>query len=209
MKNPTQEVAYFYDEIKNFLEFVEFSERIWPEELSKYQISLSDENEKYGERYDFRNDLSSKLSSEFPQTQRRAYLVMLLALLEDFLNQLCLSFQESQNLSKSLFDIEGNGIERAKKYLSENSRIELPLQSREWQSIKNSQTVRNVVVHSAGHLNLDKHKKAISIVSASQCLESESFARVDLVIKESYLKELASDIKIFCENLLTQCEVNA
>ena len=209
MKTPTQEIAYFYNEIKGFSEFVQFSGRLWREELSKYQISLSDENEKYGERYDFRADFSSKLSSEFPQTQRRAYLVMLLALLEDFLNQLCLSVQEGQNLSKSLFDIEDKGIERAKKYLSENSKIELPLQSREWQSIKNSQTVRNVIVHSAGHLDLDKHKKAISIVSTSQSLESESFARVHLVIKEKYLVCLATDIERFCDNLLTQCEASA
>ncbi|MDO6783264.1 hypothetical protein Q4583_03990 [Neptunomonas phycophila] len=209
MKTPTQEIAYFYNEIKVFSELVQFSERVWPEELAKYQISLADENEKYGDRYDFRTDLSSKLSSEFPQTQRRAYLVMLLALLEDFLNQLCLSVQESQRLSKSLFDIKGKGIERAKKYLTENSRITLPFQSREWQSIKNSQSVRNIIVHSAGHLDLDKHKKTISIVSAAQNLESEPFARVHLVIKESYILELTSDIEVFCENLLTQFGINA
>lgn len=96
MKSPEQEISYFYNEIEVFSDLIKLSERLWPEELSKYEPSLIDDDEKYGERFEHRRDLSNKLKSEYPQLQRRSYLVMLLALFEDFLNQLCYSLEKNK-----------------------------------------------------------------------------------------------------------------
>lgn len=204
MKNPSQEIVYFLNSLEEYMEFIKFSERFWPEELQKYETSLKDEKEDYGDRFDYRNDLSAKLSIEFPQLQRRSCLVMLLALFEDFLNQLCQSIKKYESVEKNLFDINGKGIDRAKKYLTEYSKINFPVNSKEWQSIRDSQQIRNIIVHSGGHVDLKKHEKAIRVISTSHNLNKQSFAREHLVIENSYLLELVSDIKVFCNMIITE-----
>ena len=206
MKIPVQEVAYFYSALKDYGEFIKFSERLWPAELQKYEISINDENEKYGSRFNYRRDLSSKLSTEYPQLQRKSYLVMLLALFEDFLNQVCYSVQVYEKIGDNLSDANGKGIERAKKYITEYSKISFPSNDKEWQHIKDAQSVRNVIVHSAGHIDSEKHKKQLIIVTTNTKLEKIDYARTHLVIKYAYLFDLVDDIEEFCKKLIAEFE---
>lgn len=113
-----------------------------------------------------------------------------------------LQLRKKQDIKKTLLDVGGSGIERAKNYLSNYAKMDFPDGTKEWQNITNSQTIRNVIVHPAGHLNANRHTKAINIVSAKHNLESESFARTHLVIEGSYLIELASDLENLCLKLL-------
>jgi hypothetical protein len=201
MKNPFQEIAYFYHAIRDYGEFIKTSERLWPEELEKYKESIESDNEKSADIFNYRCDLCASLSTEYPQLQRKSYLVMLMALFEDFMNQLCFSVQRKQNIKESLFDINDSGIKRAKKYLKKHTLFNFVECQSEWDKIVNAQSIRNVVVHAAGHINRDNHKKQLNIVSTTQGLDTEKYAREHLIIDQNYLLELVLNIECFCNKL--------
>ncbi|BCE00281.1 hypothetical protein [Marinicellulosiphila megalodicopiae] len=202
MKTPIQEIAYFYNDIIDFSELINFSQRLWPEELNRYEASLKVEDTDVDDRFNNRTDLYGKLSTEFPQLQRRSYLVMLLALFEDFLNQLSDSIKEDENIVDNPFDIDGKGIDRAKKYISKFSKINFPSNSKEWQNIKKAQSIRNLIIHAGGHIDLDKKIKELKIISENKNLDIEYFARTHITIEQSYLTDLISDLLNF-SNYLT------
>ncbi|MGY8869976.1 MAG: hypothetical protein ACKVJE_06000 [Pseudomonadales bacterium] len=209
MKKPFQEVAYFYNSMKDYREFIEYSERLWPEELKRYEISINDENEEYGSRFNYRRDLSNVLSTEYPQLQRKSYIIMLLALFEDFLNQLCYSLQVHENINEGLGDVQGKGIDRAKNYITKHTSVSFPSSGSEWQHIKDAQSIHNVVVHAAGYMNLGKHKKQLNIVASSNELEKIDYARTHLMISYKALFDLVDVIEMLCKKLMAELEVSS
>lgn len=206
MKKPIQEVAYFFYELDAYKIFVEMSERHWIEEYEKYNLSLHTDNSELMHRFDYRSDLSANLSTEFPQYQRKSYLIMLLSIFEDFLNQLCISVKLEYKLNISYVDFAGKGIDRAKDYLNKATPLNFTANSKEWNKIKKAQLIRNIVVHAAGHMDPIKHKKELVIVSSEDFLESKSYARIHLLLSREYILELISDLKLLNKQLLVLSE---
>jgi len=189
MRSPYQVSAYFSHELESFKDFLKFSERHWQEESASYEESLNiEEHEALSwDRYRYRNDLAANINQVFPQYQRQSQLIMIVSLFEDYLNQLCMSFEQTINLKVAVTDFRGSGIERAKTYLTKAVGIAFPSDSISWQRIVEAQSIRNIVAHNAGHLDKIRHSKHLRIVNASKGLDAEEFARVHLVMEIEYL----------------------
>jgi hypothetical protein len=206
MQVPYQVVAYFSDELESYKLFIEMSERNWIEEFERYTSAELEDHELTLHRFYYRNDLSTKLSDDFPQYQRKSYLIMLVSIFEDFMNQLCRSVEAHLGLKMSFTDFNGFGIERAKQYLSKLSSISLPVSGKEWKLIKDAQAIRNVIAHAAGHIDEKAHLKQLKIIDNSQNLDSERYARTHLNIDNEYILNLISAMKGFSNKLLIECD---
>lgn len=91
----------------------------------------------------------------YPNLQRRSLLIILFSFLERQLDQLCHLFANEQQLSITLGNLKGKGIDRSRLYLQKV--IRLPLTSSLiWQEIKRLQRVRNLVVHNDARLVTDE-----------------------------------------------------
>ena len=79
-----------------------------------------------------------------------------------------------------LEDVRGDGIERAKLYLSKVCLIDFPEQSNEWNMMQKLNSIRNCVVHAEGIVpNVKSPKKLKNIINNTDGLELEN---------EKYLK---------------------
>jgi hypothetical protein len=206
MQVPYQVVAYFSAELDSYKLFIEMSERNWIEECERYASPLLEDDEPTLHRFHYRSDLTTKLSEEFPQYQRKSYLIMLVSIFEDFMNQLCRSIEVHLGIKISFTDLCGTGIERAKKYLSKLSPISLPVSGKEWELIKEAQAIRNVIAHAAGHIDEKAHSKQLKIINSSENLEAEYYARIHLNIDGEYILNLANAMKMFSGKLLKECD---
>lgn len=199
MKKPDQEIAYFLSRLDGFEFFLRRSDSHWREDLEEYKKSLEDAS-LHISKFEGRRDLYASLETEFPEYQRRANLMTLIALFEDFLNQLCLSVQEYTNILTSFATYEGNGVDKAKNYLKKVASINFPSQLTAWKKIKGACKIRNVIAHTAGHIHPIIHGKQIRIVATEQQLKSEEYARIHLKIKNEFVVEVLGNIREFsCE----------
>ncbi|WP_165735071.1 hypothetical protein [Pseudoalteromonas sp. C8] len=202
MKKSDQFAAYFLYDLDKIRVFIELSERHWNEESTKYNESdLEADESTYWDRYKYRNDLSAHFDSIFPQYQKQSYLVMLVSLFEDYLNQFCYSLYLERSLCCELKDYKGKGIERAKTYLTKIALVKVPTKTKFWQRIIEARELRNIVAHNAGHLDEELHKRHFKIVNGNKHLESEKFARVHLNIKQSYLVEIIDAMENFTKEM--------
>ena len=201
--SPVQVSSYFIQKFESFRVFIQLSERQWREESSSYELSLNiDEQEAWSwDRYSYKNDLAANITQGFPQYQRQSQLIMIVALFEDYLNQLCLSFKAANTLDVTLTDIKGSGIDRAKNYLKKVVGISFPSQGDSWKKILDAQLIRNIVAHNAGHLDEIKHDKHLKVVRASDNLNYEVFSRLHLIIEAGYLPSLVSAMEEHAEAL--------
>ncbi|HCH0725889.1 TPA: hypothetical protein NKP21_004412 [Vibrio parahaemolyticus] len=190
MQKSDQVSLYFLSDLENFRVFVELSERHWSEELIKYNESDIEVNESVcWDRYKYRNDLGAHFQEVFPQYQKQSFLLMLVSLFEDYLNQLCHSFNFEKGLNCTLKDYPGLGIERAKNYLRKVAGIEVPTGTVSWSRVVEARDIRNIIAHNAGHLDEELHSKQLRIVAKSLNLNSHKFARVHLEVTQVYIFE--------------------
>ncbi|MFW1483248.1 hypothetical protein ACEV9B_13520 [Vibrio parahaemolyticus] len=191
MQKPDQMSLYFLSDLEKFQIFVELSERHWSEELIKYNESDIGTNESIcWDKYKYRNDLSTHFQEVFPQYQKQSFLLMLVSLFEDYLNQLCHSFHFEKGLSCTLKDYNGSGIERAKNYLRKVAKIEVPTGTVSWGKVIEARDIRNIIAHNAGHLDEDLHSKQLRIVDKNLNLNSHQFVRVHLEVTQAYVFEV-------------------
>jgi hypothetical protein len=191
MQKSDQVSLYFLSDLEKFRIFVELSERHWSEELIKYNESDIETNESIcWDRYKYRNDLSAHFQEVFPQYQKQSFLLMLVSLFEDYLNQLCHSFHFEKGLSCTLKDYSGSGIERAKNYLRKVAEIEVPTGTAFWSKVIEARDIRNISAHNAGHLDEELHSKQLRIVAKNLNLNSHQFARIHLEVTQVYVNEV-------------------
>lgn len=191
MQKPDQMSLYFLSDLEKFQIFVELSERHWSEELIKYNESDIGTNESIcWDKYKYRNDLSTHFQEVFPQYQKQSFLLMLVSLFEDYLNQLCHSFHFEKGLSCTLKDYNGSGIERAKNYLRKVAKIEVPTGTVSWGKVIEARDIRNIIAHNAGHLDEALHSKQLRIVDKNLNLNSHQFVRVHLEVTQAYVFEV-------------------
>lgn len=196
MQKSDQVSLYFLHDLEKFRFFVEISERHLKEEFIKYTESdIETDEATCWDRYQYRNDLSAHFQSIFPQYQRQSYLLTLVSLFEDYLNQLCHSIHFEQSLDCSLKESGGLGIERAKKYLTKTANVRVPTGTKYWNQIIEARDIRNIIAHNAGHLDKEMHKKHFKIVERNSHLDAEDFARVHLNIKQPYLLEVITSME--------------
>ncbi|HCG7963887.1 TPA: hypothetical protein NJ520_004508 [Vibrio parahaemolyticus] len=210
MQKSDQVSLYFLSDLENFRVFVELSERHWSEELIKYNESDIEVNESVcWDRYKYRNDLGAHFQEVFPQYQKQSFLLMLVSLFEDYLNQLCHSFNFEKGLNCALKDYPGLGIERAKNYLRKVAGIEVPTGSVSWSRVVEARDIRNIIAHNAGHLDEEHHSKQLRIVAKSLNLNSHKFARVHLEVTQVYIFEIIEAMTSVANELWRNTTENA
>jgi hypothetical protein len=210
VRKSDQVSSYFLYDLDKLRIFVELTERHWCEELAKYNESNLETDESIcWDRYQYRNDLSAHFQEIFPQHQKQSFLLMLVSLFEDYLNQLCISLYIERKLCCNLKDYNGSGIERAKKYLKKLAKINVPTETKSWQKIIDARDIRNIIVHNAGHLDEELHSKQLQIVAKNSNLDSQQFARIHLKINQAYLFEVIEAMSNIASELSLNTKVNA
>ncbi|EHZ2539439.1 hypothetical protein [Vibrio diabolicus] len=209
MQESDQVSLYFLSDLDKFQIFVELSERHWSEELIKYNEANIETNESIcWDRYKYRNDLGAHFQEVFPQYQKQSFLLMLVSLFEDYLNQLCHSFHFEKGLSCTLEGYSGLGIERAKNYLRKEAKIAVPTGTASWEKVIGARNIRNIIAHNAGHLD-EKHSTQLSIVDKNPNLYSHQFARVHLEVTLVYVFEVIEAMTSIVKELWRYTTENA
>lgn len=196
MKRPDQVSSYFLYDLDKFRIFCELSLRHWEEEAVRYNnADLEVDESTFWDRYRYRNDLSTDFQEGFPQYQKQSFLLMLVSIFEDYLNQLCNSSYIEQALPRSLKDFRGIGIERAKKYLKKEADIDVPTDTADWNKVIEARDIRNIIAHNAGHIDEEAHQKHLKIVARNSNLAYQEFARIHLDVTYEYLSEVIKAMK--------------
>lgn len=203
-KNPFQHLAYFLHRLRRLRNYVEFSETNWEEKLASYNRSLANDDlnlRSFGGRRDHWADLAN----EFPQYHRKASFLMIFAMLEDDLTQLCTAVAVEQKLTTKVTDTPGRGIERAKSYLTKIVSFPFPASTPEWQKIKVFGDVRNVLIHAAGYLepgNAQHDRVREAAKRANSGLRLHHHARTQLGLESDFLPSMLATLEKFYERML-------
>lgn len=203
-KNPFQHIAYFLNRLARLRNYVGFSEANWEGKLASYQRSLSDDNlnlKSFGGRRDHWADLAD----EFPQYFRKASFLMVFAMLEDDLTELCKVIAAEQKLTTTVSATPGRGIERAKAYLTKVAGFQFPARTPEWQKIKVFADLRNVLIHAAGYVEPgnaqhDRVRKAAEAPGSG--LDLHHHARSQIGLEFDFLPSVIAALESFYELLL-------
>jgi hypothetical protein len=203
-KSSFQHLAYFLHRLWRLKNYVEFSETNWEEKLASYNLSLDDDDlnlKSFGGHRDHWADLAN----EFPQYHRRASFLMIFAMLEDDLAQLCKSVAAEQKLTTPLADISDRGIDRSKAYLSKVAGIAFPANTTEWDRIKAFRDIRNVLIHAAGYLDpTNPQHERVKKFSGSQAsgLSVKHYARSQVSMEVEFLPSVIITLERFYELLI-------
>ena len=203
-KNSFQHLAYFLHRLRRLRNYVEFSETNWEEKLASYDRSLKDDDlnlKSFGGHRDHWADLAN----EFPQYHRKASFLMIFALLEDDLIQLCKSIAAEQKLTTPLSDISDRGIDRAKAYLSKVAGMAFPAKTSEWEKIKAFRDIRNVLVHAAGYLDPGnaQHERVKKFSQTKySCVSLQHHAQSQITLESGFLPSVIATLERFYEHLI-------
>jgi hypothetical protein len=106
---------------------------------------------------------TSTVSNEFRGTHRRTSFIAAYILFENYLNKYCKLFEEVDGIMLKLKDISGDGITRARAYLTKVVGIRFPRVDAKWAELKIYNRLRTVIVHRNAEINWDDPKDHILI----------------------------------------------
>ncbi len=138
----------------------------------------------------------------FEQIQWRSNFLVLYSLFEYVLNEICYVIEKKSNLSLTLKDIHGAGIERARNYLVKVARVEMPFQSKHWQRAKLLSDIRNKIVHGNGEidekftekLKEDINKNIIKLNVFSELNVTEQ-KKKEILLSYEFVKQSVDDLQ--------------
>ena len=105
-----------------------------------------------------------EITEVFPNVLRRSAFVFVLTLFESELNEACEKIQEEFCARFSVYDIRGQGLQRAATYIHKLTDVRVT-QLPEWSELMNLYAVRNVLVHSNGRIGKNKLDSSVTAVA--------------------------------------------
>ena len=159
-------IDFYFDNLKAHWKFandnLKSEEQRFEEYTKKAIEGLSEEQKE--EFYEFSENEFFHINDLFPSLQWMSTFLLAYGVFETTLNKICLLAHRTSNSTLSLNDIKGQGIERAKTYLSKVCRATAPFNTPDWQKIIALSKIRNVLAHSSGDLDLDikKHQEVFN-----------------------------------------------
>jgi hypothetical protein len=201
-REPVQDLYYFLEEIGILRDYFVFAERNRLEEFERYKAKFQEHDDTLDDRFNERLDLWASFETEYPQYLRRSSILITFSMFEDNLNKFCDSMAEYKCSALRFSDMSGRGIERSKNYLSKAIGMDFPSSTSEWEKITKVQKVRNILAHTSGYLDEQRHKDILEIAEKNVNLEVKSFARNEIFIKPEYVLEFLGDIESFYKNLI-------
>ncbi len=129
----------------------------------------------------------------FPSIQWSAMFVVAFNLFEKTINDICQVVKAISGYTTGLKDVSGQGIERAKAYLSKIHRITIPFSNNEWERINTLSKLRNVLSHTSGELDLTQkhHLNVFKIAQKETAIRIErhdtDFESADIIVDEEFV----------------------
>lgn len=153
-------------DFENIYSFCKFTESALEQEKSRfneiYKAKVSELNAEEKANFDkFLIEVHWKLHDVFPTLQWNSVFNTAYTIFENHMNELCKILTKNTATELSLKDINGQGIERAKIFISKVIGIKSVFNSTEWEEVKAYSKVRNILVHTSGNLDLTQknHKE--------------------------------------------------
>lgn len=106
--------------------------------------------------YDHIYDEYVNTQEVLPRVQWYAQFLIVYAMFEHMLNELCRIVQRRSGFRLSLKDIEGKGITKARNYLVKVAGVESPFQTRAWQRVCLFNEIRNAIAHNSGEIEMQR-----------------------------------------------------
>ena len=98
------------------------------------------------------NDHYIMVSEELPLLQNYSHLLMAFSIFEKCMNDVCSGLGHRKNFPIALKDMHGQGIQRAKAYLSKAGGIADPFAGSVWSRISVLAEIRNAIAHKSGYV---------------------------------------------------------
>jgi len=147
------ELQEYRDEVEGY--FVQQENKL----LERYNKQIAKHPDPDGDIAEFYGEERSRIQEIFLTTLRYSLVIMTHSLLEVTLEDLCQHFQRSKNLTTTIDDVPGEGLERAKRYLKQKCKVDFPETTKEWQTIERSTKVRNAIAHYQGNVKKVRGQK--------------------------------------------------
>jgi hypothetical protein len=104
------------------------------------------------EYFDYMHDEYVELTEIFPRLQWYSQFLIAYSTFENVLNRLCQIVQRRSSLDLSFKDLEGQGIARARSYLSKVAKVNTPFSSKHWNKALLLGEIRNAIAHRNGEI---------------------------------------------------------
>ncbi len=146
----------------------------------------------------------------FPSIHWSAMFVAGFNLFEKTINDICKVVHAISGLNKGLKDESGQGIERAKVYLSKNHNITAPFSTKHWERITSFARFRNVLSHTAGELDLtqENHLNVLKIAQKEAAVRIERHDTVletaDIIVGAEFVFGSIRTYREFIEILVSE-----
>jgi hypothetical protein len=202
MLAPDQVLLYFLQDLAYISRFNRFLDFWFKEENVRYEQYLTSKIDEL--RYEYRRDLSALFGDIYPQVSRQALVMLTYSALEDNLNQFCESLKAKFKLEDNFFDTRDTGLERIKSYITKSTPLEFSSKSELWQKLNNFKKLRDILAHTSGYLDSTnkKHNFVASQAEKEPTTSVSRFARDRLIIEQTYIETVVSDIREFYEYLM-------
>lgn len=129
-----------------------------------------------------------------PRTLRNPFLVSLFAVYESTVTEIARLIQEKQKRRISIDDLNGNFLQRSKKYYRDVVEFRLSMSNQSWQRVTMISDLRNAIAHSNGRLEMMKkstRNKMDKLLKLSAVRKEFGF----VVVEEAFLKETFAVVK--------------
>ena len=137
------------------------------------------------------NDYWIDTAETIPLLQWYAQLLVAYGYFENLINNVCSALRMERDYTLALKDLHGQGITRAKAYLSKVAGIPEVFGGKEWDAIRQVAEARNVVAHRNGFVDHEPNnaKSTYSKLSAQQNLE----------LKQEVMNQPDAQVVISCD----------
>lgn len=174
----------------------------------KMEVEFSGMNENEMDSYFSNiNDHWIETAETLPRLQWYSQLLIVYGHFEKLLNDLCNEQKNERKIQLSLKDLHGQGIERARNYLSKVVGVNECFQKSEWQKIKSISVLRNAVAHRDGFVDYEPNssKSAYSRLSNINGVELRRELRdqedAQAFFTDSVVLEFLENFDTFIRNL--------
>ena len=195
----------FNHKLDSLEELIEVTEQRLEDELDNFEKRPDQTAKEYSEQerreyFEFMSDEYWKYKDDHPQIVRQSFFLQAYFSFEHLLNDIC---KMQQNLQLSLKDINGQGLERAKLYISKVIGLPNPFNNHLWRQIQYYNTVRNLYVHNAGEfdVNNNKHRLAKDNLNYISVNRSEEF-----ILEKEFCIEVIETFRLFTNVLREEFE---
>jgi hypothetical protein len=142
-----------------------------------------------------------------PRIQWYSQYLIIYSTFEHILNELCKIVQRRSSFTLSFKDINGNGIERSKNYLTKVAGVKSPFQEPSWERAKLLSKIRNIIAHNDGEilLNPNNNKDLSTQLAKEEYLELNKIIPEDnyaqIVLSSEFIRNSISELSKVLYNI--------